>query len=205
MPCGDMIHNLTALHFAGLISFSRERGVEAIPSMNSGSMPPNNRSILAQLALDQGADALLLIDSDMQFPPASLLGLLTRGDLDIIGATYAQRNPGGAIHGHELDGSSIDCGVGDDIREVRELPAGFLLIRRRVLEAIVTAGDKPFFRFPFAPGAESSGSEDYDFCRRARNLGFKVWLEPRLSRALGHVGTAIYRIPAPATLVDLAA
>lgn len=192
MPCGDYVHYLTALHFAGLLSYTRERGVEAIPVMNAGSMPNNNRTLLMRAAVEHKADALLLIDSDMVMPPDSLLRLLAHGeDKDIIGATYAQRQPKGPAHGQEIDGARIN--VLDDrdaVREVQTLPCGMLLIRKRVWEII----EQPYFRYPFKAHAELSGSEDFDFCRRASELGFRVWLDPVLSRALGHVGTAIYTI-----------
>lgn len=200
-PTGDMMYSLTALHWAGLFATSREMGIEAEPVMQMGSMPVNNRSVLGQVSLivqpsGWTADALLLIDPDMVFPRNALAALIERGgDRDILGATYMQRCPGGWTHGFELDGSRIDVSRGGDVREVASIPCGFMLIRRRVLEALKGEGDLPFFRYPFIQGSPDSISEDYDFCRRARELGFQVWVDPELSLGLGHIGTFIYQIP----------
>lgn len=195
MPSGDMIFGLTGLHFAALLAKSREMGIEAQPAMNMGSMPVNNRSALATQAQSGSFDALLLVDQDMIFPPTALLGLMSHGDLDIVGATYAQRCPGGETHGFELSGARLDVSAGGAIREAASIPCGFMLIRRRVLDVIVAHGDQPFFRFPWDTGAPHSKSEDYDFCRRARAAGFRVHVDPELSLAMGHIGITIYTIP----------
>lgn len=195
VPCGDMIHAYTALCLANLLAASRAYGVEAELMVAPGSMPVNNRSSLAAHAQENGFDALLLVDADMVFPPVALIGLLAHGDLDVVGATYSQRDPTGIIHGFELDGARLDVSAGGTLRAVTSLPCGMLLIRRRVLDTILACGDKPFFRFPWDQGANHSRSEDYDFCRRAREAGFAVHVDPELSLALGHIGTSIYRIP----------
>jgi cellulose synthase/poly-beta-1,6-N-acetylglucosamine synthase-like glycosyltransferase len=196
MPCGENIHHLTALHFAGLITQTRESGIEAIPEMHSGSMAPNNRSALAKRALETHCDALLLVDCDMIFPPNALIDLLTHGDdKDVIGCAYSQRMPNGPVHGQEMSGAPIDCGAGGPPREVGTLPAGFILIRTRVLTALQNANDTPYFRFPYQAGDDVSFSEDFDFCRRVRAVGYKVWVDPNLSLALGHIGSAVYSIP----------
>lgn len=209
MPCGDMQFSMTSICYGALISTARGWGVQAEPAINSGSMPQNNRSNLARRAIEMNCDALLLVDPDMTFPPNALigagrngekLGLLAHGDLDVIGATYMQRCEGGDTHGFEIsqhglgNGQRIDVTAGGPPREVASIPCGFMLIRRRVLDAIVAAGDEPFFRFPWEDGAHQSMSEDYDFCRRVRAMGFRVHVDPELSLALGHIGIKIYTI-----------
>lgn len=197
MPCGDTQHSMTALCYGALLATSRSRGVDLIPAQSMGSMGQNNRSDLAQLARSGGYDALLLVDPDMTFPAEALLGLLAHGDLDVVGATYAQCCEGGPTHGFEIEGppSRINVSRGGPPREVSSIPCGFMLIRRRVLDAIVALGDEPFFRFPWDRGAHNSVSEDYDFCRRVREIGFKVHVDPELSLAMGHIGIKIYTIP----------
>jgi hypothetical protein len=110
----------------------------------------------------------------------------------------------GGTHGHELDGEPIDCGAGGPLRQVQTLPAGFVLIRRRVLETLRNTGDTPYFRFPFQPGNQVSISEDYDFCLRVRALGYSVWLDPNLSLAIGHIGSAVYSIQRRAAVRECA-
>lgn len=200
MPSGDTCMTLTALCLARLFEASRASGVYCEVAANMGSMAVNNRSQLAQLSLQSQpngwtADALFLVDCDMTFPPLGLASLIAQGeDKDIIGATYQQRCPNGWTHGFELNGDRIDVSRGGLTREVASIPCGFMLIRRRVLETLQAEGDLPFFRFPWEEGASISKSEDYDLCARARARGFRVWVDPELSLAMGHIGTGIFQL-----------
>jgi hypothetical protein len=82
---------------------------------------------------------------------------------------------------------------------------GFMLIKREVFEGLI--GKVPmylnnvldlqneqngetiheFFATQIEPESKLLLSEDYDFCKKARNNGFKVWAAPWVQ--LGHVGT----------------
>src|SRR5688572_23740434 len=92
-PTGDMIYSLTALHLIALVIYSRDVGIEVQPTMPMGSVLTNNECRAAHQSLGEGvgawnADALLFVEWDHVFPPASLHGLLSHGeDKDIIGAT----------------------------------------------------------------------------------------------------------------------
>jgi hypothetical protein len=82
---------------------------------------------------------------------------------------------------------------------------GFMLIKREVFEDLI--GKVPmylnnvldlqnkdngqtiheFFATQIEPESKLLLSEDYDFCKKARNIGKKVWAAPWVQ--LGHVGT----------------
>lgn len=195
LPCADTMMSITAACFAGLMCESRERGVNLHAMLTRGSLIQNNRAGAACNMRASGFDALLFIDSDMVFPPDALLRLLAHGDLDVIGATYCERNETRTVNGFELGGARIDVSAGGPVREVASLPTGFMLIRRRVLDTLAAKGDQPFFRTPWDAGAQHSRGEDYDFCRRVRDCGFAVHVDPSLSLAMGHIGITIYAIP----------
>ena len=92
---------------------------------------------------------------------------------------------------------------------------GFMLIKRRVFEKMkksvdsylndvrdlsMTLGQERIYEyFPvFIDEDERLLSEDYGFCRRARDAGFKVWAAPWVQ--LGHFGTYLFEgglLPAP--------
>lgn len=203
----DSIKSLTALCWAGLVAESRARGIEAFPGLESGAILPNTRSRIAEQMIARECDAVLMIDSDMTFPTTALVQLMGHGPFDVIGATYVQRQADSYVHGFELPGGEgaqvlrrIDTSVGPDLREVRSLPTGFLLIARHVLEAM----DRPLFRFPFNEGAAHSIGEDYDFCRRARERGFRIMCDVNLSRQLGHIGSQIFTAPGPVAIESAA-
>jgi hypothetical protein len=37
--------------------------------------------------------------------------------------------------------------------------------------------------------------EDYVFCDRARQAGFRIWRDAKLSLEIGHIGQQICRVP----------
>jgi hypothetical protein len=55
---------------------------------------------------------------------------------------------------------------------------------------------KPYFRFEVDDKEQIVG-EDYVFCDRAREAGFRIWCDAALSREIGHIGQSIHRLPPP--------
>lgn len=161
-----------------------------MPFGAQSSIVAEGRNLIVEGADRLGADALLFLDSDMVFPPDTLHRLAALNK-PIAGATYRQRNPQGRVLGTELDGSHVTAEsliASSDPREVADLPTGILLIRRQVWEAM----PHPRFRFGINPRTNALIGEDTLFCFMARQAGFSVWLDPVLSREIGHVGTLIY-------------
>ena len=68
------------------------------------------------------------------------------------------------------------------------IPTGCLLIRMRVFDKI----PKPWFSTRIE--GEKIQGEDYYFCDRAREAGFEIWCDGDLSREIGHIGQAVYRL-----------
>ena len=105
-----------------------------------------------------------------------------------------------------------------DLVELSQLGTGLMLIRRDVVETLRARHPELLFRTDardrqgtgvgesvhalFLPEIDpSSGlmlSEDYAFCRRARDAGFRIWLAPWVRTT--HSGPAIFR----GSLADLA-
>ncbi len=86
--------------------------------------------------------------------------------------------------------------------EVTETGTGFMMIQRHVFEAIAEAHPEleyvddftgehyiSFFNMPVRN--KRLLSEDFDFCRLAREVGMKVWVLPSIN--LGHIGTFKYQ------------
>lgn len=81
------------VHFSSLCSFTSMHtgGNIALAVLGrEGSVITNQRNALVDTALEIGADYLLQIDADMQFPPESLLRLLGH-EKDVVGAFYNKR------------------------------------------------------------------------------------------------------------------
>ena len=134
-----------------------------------------NAQATAFLATD--ADYLLSIDADLSFP-SDAVARLVRHDLDIVGAPYVSKKfpPRWLVYFPDQVPSYV-AGV----MEVKYAPTGFLLVKRSVFERLVdhcpsylTNGVRQHgFYLPFIHDDLYQG-EDYAFCQRARERGFKI-------------------------------
>ena len=181
----DMVHADFALSLAGLCNSAPPLETPIVNVKSSIVAIARNNGVAR--AQDLGADFLLFLDSDMVFPRSTLLRLLAHGR-DIVGATYLQRTPPYAILGARLAEAHQADAPG--LAEMWRLPAGCLLIRMKVFEAMT----RPYFRFRHDETTGDVIGEDYDFCDRARQHGFRIWCDAALSFEIGHIGQTIYRI-----------
>ena len=103
----------------------------------------------------------------------------------------------GALIVNTLDGPFEDAG--DGLLEVVNAGTGFMLIKRAVLEGLVDKvaayrhGDMvlhQFFGTSIDPETGVGLSEDFHFCRLARDNGYQVWVAPDV--ALTHTGSYIF-------------
>lgn len=145
------------------------------------------RNMAVDCAQQLEADYLLFIDSDMEFPADTLKRLLSHKK-DIVGATYVKRTVPHHVLGRRLHSPWTIGTVG--LVEMETTPAGCLLIRLEVFKRL----KKPYFRLPFNEETGEEGSDDYDFCLRARDANWRIWCDADLSRELGHVGDESFKI-----------
>lgn len=134
-----------------------------------------NRNTIVKTFLSQPRFRwLLFCDSDM-VPPADIAHrLLSHGEeRDIIAAPYYGRHAPHYPVWTELEQPEPESTA---LREVALAGFGCVLLQRRVLEAMPA----PWFEHPI-PGSE----EDLVFCRKARALGFRIYLDPLAD--VGHV------------------
>lgn len=151
-----------------------------------------------------GDDTFLMVDDDIQFSSqdADRAVEYCRAGFDILCGGYVVRD-GTHLAARTFPGmTSIDFGPPHtDERGVfqQQLPieiqwaaTGFMAVHRRVIDAmverlpLVNSGYpwyKPFFhetwQYDEAVDGELFLSEDWAFCELARQLGFKVWLDPQ--------------------------
>ena len=184
---------------------------------------------LAQFLSDKTLTHIVWIDADIGFEPESVFRLLLLGR-DVVAGAYPQkryweippevsaklsaaeraaaqlRYP---VNGVGADGSMLPLVVDDEgLIEVAEAPAGFMCIRRSVLERMITeypdlkyVPDGPpdpvkqahcyrFFDVMVEPETGRYLSEDFAFCRRWRDVGGKIFVD--VTARLRHVGTHVF-------------
>ena len=139
---------------------------------------------------------LLFIDADIRFAPDDVAKLWNM-ETQVAVAAYPMKRPDAPLSAWV--GGELVTGL-DDLPNpcpVDYAGTGFMMIDRSVFEAMKSPDIEirydfgpahAFFACPIHGGVEES--EDYHFCRRWRDLGGQILLEPTIR--LGHVGTWIY-------------
>jgi GT2 family glycosyltransferase len=162
------------------------------------------RNALAMETLNGNFDYLFFVDDDNPIPP-NTLELMVQDDKDIVVAPILSRNPNkkGVHDLCSFYARTIDVGfplrLYDHIDKFKEEGplhkidgggTGCMLIKRKVLEElfkkykdyIFELGDVRFEK-KIIDGVEydrRTMSEDAEFCERAIDAGFEVWLDDRI-------------------------
>ena len=136
---------------------------------------------------------LMFIDSDIDFQPKDVAALWNM-ETDIAVAAYPMKiRDGTRLFAAWKDGALVsDLDQFDGPIEVDYAGTGFMLIRREVIEKLAGLSQSyegPNGRVPalFMTPIHNDGleSEDYHFCRIAREAGYKIMMDP--SVRLGHI------------------
>ncbi|HUY90514.1 MAG TPA: sulfotransferase [Pirellulales bacterium] len=161
------------------------------------------RSQLATEVLAQGCEETLWIDSDVVFEPDDVERLRSHGE-SVVSAVYPKKGPR-ALACHVLPGTQeIVFGEGGGLIEILYAATGFLLVKRKVyydmqhmlgLPSCNQRFGNPVVPY-FLPLVKPDGvgqwylSEDYSFCERARQCGYRIWADTTIR--LGHIGKYTY-------------
>src|SRR5712671_1530556 len=92
IPCGEDMKSRTGLACMNLIAYSYSRGQVVIPEGCWGGDTSQNQNLLVANALKLKATHILLIETDMLFPPTALEQLL-KHRVDIVGCLYRFKEP----------------------------------------------------------------------------------------------------------------
>lgn len=191
VPCMDMV----SARFAQSLATLKKSG-ECIVSFLVGSLVYDSRNKLAALAVDNEADYILWLDSDMVFPPNTLERMMKvldeHSEIDILAGLYFRRgHPFTPVLFSKLEvnkeTNTVDFegyeNVPDELFEVAGCGFGGVLMRTDCLLDIAGKEGGGVWFTPF-----SNAGEDLAFCIRARELGYKIYCEPSIE--FGHMGYA---------------
>ena len=159
-----------------------------------------NRNVIAEQALDLGADWVWYLDDD-QVIPANTLHRLLAHKLDLVSALYLKRTAPFApvvFDQEDAEGrvASWSFRPGDEgLQKVLAVGAGCLLVKTRVFTLL----EKPYWTLgQIHPG---EWSDDIDFCRRARAKGVDIWCD--LDVQVGHqMNGTIWPVLEPSTIPE---
>ena len=201
-------------HAQCMRQFAREldrRGIEFVDGTVVGdALVSRARSIVASTFLRSDCDVLLTIDSDIWFRPQDAISIAEKAlAYDIIGGLYMTRSLQ-TQPAMMLPDEPVVMAEGQEPVESKYLSTGFMAVHRSVFERLASTlplchqgwndrgQDTSFWPFymPFTIPWEGDGhmylSEDWAFCQRAKELGYRVWLDPSIR--LGHYGSVMYTL-----------
>ncbi len=140
------------------------------------------RNLIAEKALEGGYDWILYLDDDMTFSPDIFFNLASY-DKDIIGALAFKREQPfePCVYKKREDGNMYSV-FPKKMMDVDAIGSAGLLIKTDVLKKI----EFPWFETGYNSDKEHF-SVDFDFCRKAKEAGFKIWCDPDIS--MGHIGS----------------
>lgn len=185
IPAMDMLHTTFFTDFMQLMWHAKDYTKAFHPIVVRDTILQRSRTILANHAMKtRSTTHVLFMDTDMCFPPNALQRLLAH-DKDIIGANYRLRQKEVNSVARSLDDKIMDSAKATGIEPVLHTGTGFLLIKRRVFEAL----EKPWFETTYRHGKDDWMGEDVYFCIMAKQAGFDIFVDHDLSKEIGHTGT----------------
>lgn len=178
-----------------------------------------SRSIMCTEFLKTDADVMIIIDDDIIFEVADFWKIVegARATRSIYGGAYVTRSTEPHLTSRVFPNTTVRFEAGPVRRpiEIQYLATGFFAIHRDLMESMIGAefqdadgthrleecqlgADRPFVPFfsPFQVREEDGRrhylSEDWAYCNRARQLGFKVWMDESI--ILQHMGLYPYTV-----------
>lgn len=201
--CGTMrsvVYDLMALVNAG-------HTVRLVEEIGNADIARCRAMIVAKF-LNSDASHLVMIDSDVCWEPGGLVRLVSH-PVQFCAGSYPKRlgdRPQFDLRMLKRDVQTMDPKTG--LLEVEGVPAGFICMKRSMLESMVKHYADMKFSFEQCPngvawdlfdsfwetdadGSRTKYGEDYSFCKRWRAMGGSVWVDPSIS--MGHLGTKIWQ------------
>ena len=166
-----------------------------------GSLLVAERNRLTEAFYHSDADYMLCIDSDLGWSPLAVKDMLEKDEEFVAGVYPSRRENIFTFRPSTNDDKSIVVNPEKKLLEMEYIPAGFMLIKRSVIEKMRNKFPELYFE-PKSPHSTASKGycffntelrngefwgEDYPFCRLAREAGVRIWVDPMIE--FDHFGT----------------
>ena len=204
IPCYDGKVNVkTAYALAQLMPEAMRLGVAiTLSDISNCSIITLARNSLVAEFLKTDCTDLLFIDADVVATPEDILRLLAQStDKDITAGAYPRRARDKKFFTDLYWNENEDLEFDGSLMRVKRVGTGFMMIRRHVIEEMIAAhpewsytnivtGNKVSAIFDFDIVDDRYVGEDYLFCDRATQMGFKVYIDVDIS--LPHIGSETF-------------
>jgi len=193
MACYDSVKINTMLSVVKLVKEFTKAGLEWQIKTYKSPYVSCARNALTALFLKSEYDYLLFIDSDVEFKPEAVIHMLVTKK-DIILTPYRVKipeDPNLVKYTISFENDREIPILSGDLVEIKEGPAGLMLIHRKVFEFLMDSctrlkinhpqkkeSDPYLYNFWDTTFDMDNGlwrGEDISFCRLARDYGFKIY------------------------------
>lgn len=187
---GGKVHVAYAISLSETVKLLAENDIETIVQINtSGTILVAERNRLINFFLSSDATHMLCIDEDLGWPAQAVKDLIDF-DEEFIAGVYPTRK-GREFKCKPIYNPDFTIVKSDkNLLEMESVPAGFMLLKRSVLEKMIVQfpelafkSDIPLFEsgyclFNTEVWQGHFWGEDYVFSRRAREAGVRIWVDP---------------------------
>jgi hypothetical protein len=190
------VHIQYALSFSQTCMTLAQHGIEVQPCVvRSGSLLVAERNRLLEQFWQSDCTHILCIDSDLGWPARAVLAMLETGKEFVAGCYPARSDTENSFFFRpekNEQGSLIQDKEHKHLIKMDYVPAGFMLISRSVIQKMrdkfpelyyepkdarcKTENTYCFFNTEVMDG--EFWGEDYVFCRKARQAGVDIWVDP---------------------------
>lgn len=190
-----------ALSFAHTVNLLAANKIEVQPLIvSSGSLLVRERNLLTEAFWKSDCTHMLCIDADLGWPAEAVMAML-KSEKEFIAGIYPARGNHKAFTFRPVykdDGSIV---TENHLLKMQYIPAGFMLIARSAIQKMrdkhpelyyepQDEHDKHQAAYCFFNTEVYEGEfwgEDYVFCRKAREAGVDIWVDPLIQ--FDHAGT----------------
>lgn len=159
-----------------------------------GSLLVANRNRLLQMFWESDAEYMLAVDSDLGWDPRVVLRLIDMGKEFSAGVYPSRDNLGFTFRPCLEPDQRIAMCEETKLLKMEYIPAGFMLIHRSAVAKMrekfpelyyqsrdpKDMSDHGYCFFDTEVREEQFWGEDYVFCRRAREAGVDIWVDPTI-------------------------
>jgi len=165
----------------------------------SGSLLVAERNRILQMFMESESTHLLCIDSDLGWPAQCVIAMLL-ADKEFIAGVYPSRGEKSFTFRPCIkeDESIVTEG---NLLKMEYIPSGFMLIKKSAIEKMRAKFPELYFEPKHDSMKHAKGwlffnteiwngefwGEDYTFCRKAREAGVDIWVDPLIQ--FDHAGT----------------
>jgi len=186
------VHVQFSIALAETYSLLASQGIEfSIQIHCAGSLLTAERNRLMEAFIASDATHVLCVDSDLGWPAEAVMGML-KHDVDFIAGLYPTRKDNMFLFRpyNNEDGSLVKSE--NNLLKMQYIPAGFMLLKREAVQKMRDTFPDLYFEPKVKNEQMFAGyalfntevwegefwGEDYYFCRKAREAGIDIWVDP---------------------------